>query len=249
MYLSRLILNPQSREVQRDLSDCQNMHRTVMSAFPQMQESQQNRLHLGVLYRVEHHARNGLTALLVQSRVEPDWSVLEPGYLLAMDGGGNPMCKSVDRPYQRISDGMVLSFRLDANPTKKIDTKTGSDGRRRHGKRVELLSVDSQLEWLKRKGLQGGFELMTSTARQGDPNARALRGVKVHGWHGTMDDESSAVRSGKMTFQKVTFEGLLKVTNAAGFRATLEKGIGTAKAYGFGLLSVASVRVGRGARP
>ncbi|MBX5446264.1 type I-E CRISPR-associated protein Cas6/Cse3/CasE, partial [Sphaerobacter sp.] len=33
MYLSRLILNPRSRDVRRDLADCQQLHRSVMSGF------------------------------------------------------------------------------------------------------------------------------------------------------------------------------------------------------------------------
>ena len=34
MYLSRLAINPRSRDVQQDLADIYQMHRTVMSAFP-----------------------------------------------------------------------------------------------------------------------------------------------------------------------------------------------------------------------
>ncbi len=46
--------------------------------------------------------------------------------------------------------------------------------------------------------------------------------------------------SGKpMTFGAVTFEGILEVTDAEKFRESLRQGIGTGKAYGFGLLSVA----------
>ncbi len=37
MYLSRLILNPRSRAVRRDLADCHSMHRTVMSGFPNVE--------------------------------------------------------------------------------------------------------------------------------------------------------------------------------------------------------------------
>jgi CRISPR system Cascade subunit CasE len=37
----------------------------------------------------------------------------------------------------------------------------------------------------------------------------------------------------------VLYEGELEVTDTAAFRQALEKGIGSGKAYGFGLLSVA----------
>ena len=42
-----------------------------------------------------------------------------------------------------------------------------------------------------------------------------------------------------MTFGAVIFEGVLQVTDAEKFRESLKTGIGTGKAYGFGLMSVA----------
>ena len=39
-------------------------------------------------------------------------------------------------------------------------------------------------------------------------------------------------------FAKVTFEGMLKVTDAELFRKTLREGIGKEKAYGCGLMTV-----------
>ena len=80
-YLSRLALNPRSREVRRDLADCQQLHRTIMSAFPQAGDGEPARERFGVLYRLDaDRAENAF--LLVQSRAEPDWSRLSSGYLL-----------------------------------------------------------------------------------------------------------------------------------------------------------------------
>jgi CRISPR system Cascade subunit CasE len=45
-----------------------------------------------------------------------------------------------------------------------------------------------------------------------------------------------------MTFGSVLFEGVLQVTDPDGFRETLATGIGSGKAYGFGLLSIAPPR-------
>ena len=45
----------------------------------------------------------------------------------------------------------------------------------------------------------------------------------------------------KMTHLAVRFDGFLRVTDAGAFRETLTRGIGSGKAYGFGLLSVAPV--------
>jgi CRISPR system Cascade subunit CasE len=49
-------------------------------------------------------------------------------------------------------------------------------------------------------------------------------------------------RRQRMTFGTVLFEGLLRVTDVERFRTTLASGIGSGKAYGFGLLSIAAPR-------
>ena len=49
-------------------------------------------------------------------------------------------------------------------------------------------------------------------------------------------------RKGKtVTISKVTYEGLLEVRQADALRSVLTDGIGRAKAYGCGLLTLASV--------
>jgi CRISPR system Cascade subunit CasE len=40
-------------------------------------------------------------------------------------------------------------------------------------------------------------------------------------------------------FGSVMFDGLLRVSDPDVFRLTLQKGVGSGKAYGFGLLSIA----------
>jgi CRISPR system Cascade subunit CasE len=76
--------------------------------------------------------------------------------------------------------------------------------------------------------------------RVGKVTGQALRpgngGVEAGGGAG-----GTATRR-RLTFGDVVFDGRLVVTDAALFRATLERGIGSGKAFGFGLLSVARSR-------
>lgn len=220
MYLSRLLLNPMDRRVQRDLSDCHQLHRTVMSGFPETEGNP--REEFKVLYRLEVRDR---PALLVQSVVIPDWQALSNGYLIAP-----AETKSIAAQYERLSQGMVLRFRLAANPTKKIDTKSGPDGRRRNGRRVDLRTEEEQIDWLVRKGEQGGFSLLRL---QGNPEVFdvVVRPQKVGG--------RGKHPNGRLTFSGVVFDGRLQVTDEGRFRDTLQNGIGSAKAFGYGLLSVA----------
>lgn len=221
MYLTRMRLNPYSNAVQRDLRDIHAMHQTIMRAFPSIMDPEQEaRAYWGVLHRLELDRRSGKILLYVQSRVEPDWSFLPADYLIA-DGMPNPAVKAVAEVYARIRQGRTLRFRLRANPTRKIDTKSGPNGERRNGRRVPLTGLDRQVEWLTRKGEQHGFELLQVTV------AATGAAELVHS-HAT-----------GRTFQGVLFEGRLLVRDAERFRAALAIGIGPGKAYGFGLLSIA----------
>ena len=65
MYLSRLAINPRSRDVQQDLADIYQMHRTVMSAFPHVEGKDDARAELAVLYRLETVERSREVVLLV----------------------------------------------------------------------------------------------------------------------------------------------------------------------------------------
>lgn len=237
MYLSRLVLNPRSKHVRGDLADCQALHRTVLSAFPDLPEKANARACVGALHRVDVDPRTGVATLLVQSRAEPHWTRLPQGYLLDAGGGEtNPSVKPVGAVYEAIQAGMLLRFRLRANPTRKIDAKSGPDGQRRNGKRVELRSEEAQLVWLKRKAEEGGFRVLSVAVAGNVPDVRARQEPKAHGFRA---DETGSRR--RLTYAAATFDGRLRVEDPVKLRASLENGCGSAKAYGFGLLSLGPV--------
>jgi CRISPR system Cascade subunit CasE len=241
IYLSRLILNPRSREVQRDVADCHALHRTVLSAFPRAPaDTEGARAHFGVLFRLDAPERgHGAPTLLVQSEALPDWSHLPPSYLLRTGNDPpNPACKRVDDRYALLGVGTVLRFRLRANPTRKVDTRSGPDGARRNGRRVELRDEAEQLAWLQRKAEAGGFRLLSVRGR---PDVPALQASTVSKIVGTRPDpaSSSTRAAARLTFGSVIFDGLLVVTDSPRFQEALARGIGPGKAYGFGLLSIA----------
>lgn len=224
MYLSRLEINPQSRRAMADLRDCQALHRTVMSAFPQGGDAA--RAEFGVLYRLEPQPRDGSIRLLVQSQVVPDWSRMPQGYLLAA------ATKDVGRAYGAIETGMLLRFRLRANATRRV--KSAKDGRLlKNSRRLLLNTPEAQLAWLNRKGEQHGFQPVQVEILSDDMGLRAVAAV---GWtEGRQGDRL-------LTFGAVLYEGVIRVTDGVRFQEALRTGIGPAKGYGFGLLSVGPVR-------
>ncbi len=241
MYLSKLILDPRIQSVRRDLADCQAMHRRILSAFGDA-EAKAARAEFGVLYRVERDARTNMTAVLVQSSERPDWSRLPAQYLREHEAD-NPACKSIGDKYAGLKAGLRLRFRLRANPTRKIETKTLADGKRRNGKRVELRDEVEQAAWLERKAAQHGFRLCVVRSIDEDKRTGLRKSQDEDANNGGGDVASSGddkrVRPPRLTFASVLFEGELIVTDKELFVAALKAGVGTGKAYGFGLLSIA----------
>jgi CRISPR system Cascade subunit CasE len=214
MYLSRLILNPRNRRVQREVADLYQMHRSIMRAFPDDLDDQTER----VLFRLEPLSHTGTPSLLVQSLTHPDWSWLaEPGargYLLPMDVP-NPAIKSFDLS---LAPGQALAFRLRANPTVKRKFKDGQH------KRVGIYREEEQIKWLERKAGWGGFRLVSvHTSRQETVGGRIRRDGATH----------------KLRLLSVQFDGLLQVTDPERLRQAVRQGIGSGKGLGFGLLSLA----------
>lgn len=206
MYLSRLILNPRSRAVQRDLASPYDLHRTVMSGFPENLGKHEER----VLYRLDQMDYGKQLLLLVQSQLAPDWTRLDSTYL-ARISEDNPGIKQIEL---RLMTGQRLTFRLRANPTKRLCQNTNDS----KSKRVGLYAIDEQLQWLNRKAENGGFiveSVLPTQPYRADDRKRDLK------------------------FLSVQFDGILQVTDAAQFALSLASGIGSGKAFGFGLLSVA----------
>lgn len=225
MYLSRLILNPRSRQVRNELADPYEMHRTVCRAFPEANYKQNEPL--GILFRVDVHPRTRIPTLLVQSQQKPDWEFLaqeKSGYLLGDQDlpldVENPSFKELDL---RLGEGQTLAFRLRANPTVKKDREG-----KKQGRRVGLVREADQYKWLERKFQAAGVSLVSVNI----VNEQTARGKLFT----EKEDEK------RMRFLSIQFDGILQVKNPLQLAETIYAGIGSAKGLGFGLLSVAPVR-------
>lgn len=234
-WLSRLILNGKSKQVRRDVADVHELHRTVMSCFGQVGGAARSKLR--ILHRLER-LRDGGLVLLVQSGAEPDWARLPDGYLVnTTEGSRAALVKEVEGLWQRLRVGQRLRFRLRGNATRRVDTKSGPDGKRRNGRRVALVADDARLRWLERKAEQHGFAV--EEAKLAEQPVKAVTDVPEGNVLGRRADAKGERQV--MTFGAVVYEGQLRVENLEAFRAALANGVGPAKAYGFGLLSIAPV--------
>jgi CRISPR system Cascade subunit CasE len=114
-------------------------------------------------------------------------------------------------------------FTLFANPTKKLRVDNPDGTRKKNGRRVPVTSREDLVAWLQRKAAAGGFTI----------NPDALRTIPRGREYFHADGPAHG------THTAVEFQGELAVTDPARLRATLATGIGSAKAFGFGLLVLA----------
>lgn len=110
-------------------------------------------------------------------------------------------------------------FSLLANPTRKVRSNRSGE-RNKNGRRLAISKREDLITWLQRKADAGGFSVDSDSLRT-IPRGREF-------FH--KDCRSQGVHIA------VEFQGELKVTDPTQFRDTVAGGIGSAKAFGFGLL-------------
>ncbi|WP_027150488.1 type I-E CRISPR-associated protein Cas6/Cse3/CasE [Methylobacter tundripaludum] len=187
------------------------LHQALWRLFPGFEDADRE-----FLFRVEQLQKGIGAQVLMQSAMQPQSGEQSPALL-------------AQREYVlNVQNGQRLRFRLRANPIKTIkDSSKGTVEKK--GKtfsktvRVPLLHEEQQQAWLERK-LQA-FAQLETLIMQPEP-VLYFRKAKEG-------------RSGKI--QTVMFDGVLTVTDAEAFNNQITKGIGPAKAFGCGLLSLARI--------
>lgn len=120
----------------------------------------------------------------------------------------------------------VYRFDLVANPTRKV-RRFDSEGRqKKQGRRKAILGGASQEAWLREKGAAGGFILPDGSPLEiSPPHAFPFMRRGIWGLH-----------------VGVRYRGILRVVDREAFRAAFTDGVGSAKAFGFGLLLLFPVK-------
>lgn len=215
MFLTRFALNPARRQARFLLGSPQAMHAAVMAGFP---PTAPERSPDGgrVLWRVD---RDGTaTWLYILSPTEPQLTHL------AEQAGWSDNSTWATRSYvpllDRIEKGQPWAFRLFANPVHQI---TRPDGKRI---KVGHVTVDQQRAWLVDKSTTLGFSV---------PSVGGTPAFEVS------NRQQRAFRRGqdRVTLATAQFDGTLIVDDVDLLKAALIQGIGRAKGYGCGLLTLA----------
>jgi len=114
----------------------------------------------------------------------------------------------------------IYRFQLCANPTVKRKVEG-----RKNGTRTAICDVEKLKFWLMRKAELGGFAIDESALQISPPINQPFRKKGKSGNH-----------------KRVEFQGILNVTNSNAFQKTFKNGIGSAKAFGFGLLVLQPIK-------
>ncbi len=126
-------------------------------------------------------------------------------------------CRAVS---SRFLEHEKYRFSLRANPTRKVRTVDAEGNRKRQGRKTAVLGREPQRLWLERKGDQSGFVLDESASL-------SVSGTTNHTFY---RDGGTVLQVG------VEFQGVLRVTDGELFKRAFLRGLGSAKAFGFGML-------------
>lgn len=226
MYISRMPINTARPGAARLVGSPYRMHAAVERAFPPQTEHAEDD-EGRILWRLDTSAYNrSALYLYIVSPEKPDLS-----HIVEQAGWPeNPGCETKDYTLllDRVQAGQVWSFRLKANTVRKALVDKGATPRDGVvGSLQGDVTPEQKVEWLARRCDANGFSLASTS----------------DGRHAVMVSQSRKEQfsrgSSKVTLSTAVFDGVLQVEDADLFRHALCSGIGRAKGFGCGLLTIA----------
>lgn len=220
--LTRIRLNRRSQAVRRDLADAVSLHKSVMLLAPD-DLGENPRQQAGLLFRLEDATDDAPPTLLVQSHQPPDLTRLPHRYGTAETRPLHPML-------QALAPGRPVRYRITANASAARRVLDGHQPvHNKHGRKTVALYGDDALAWWQRRAHQAGLTLATTAITP----ARFPRKRRRAGEPGEQTHQPGPVHV------LTRFDGLATITDPDQLRHALLTGIGRAKPYGAGLLTLA----------
>lgn len=232
-YLSRVWLNPLRTGAQRLLRNPHAVHAAVLGglAVQPVKERVLWRLDLPNKHRAE---------LLILTQSEPSWVHLVEAAGWPDTGDGAALVKDYAPFLQRLSPGQEFAFRLRATPvqsTRTPDSPSGAQSRhlasgsRARGVVVPHRTADYQTGWFVDRMARWGFDLLTND--DGSFRASLVNRDRL------VFSKGAAPHRSRVVLTTATLEGAVRIGDAARAREVLQSGVGKARAYGCGLITLA----------
>lgn len=223
MFLTRMQLNPARRATRRLLSSPQALHAAVLAGLRDARPTADGR----VLWRLDSYARHKVLLYTVS----PD----KPDFTHLMEQAGWPTTEAWEtRAYDGLLESLAIGqrwqFRLTANPVRSGRRDGWADT-----KPLAHVTVKQQEQWLLDRAERLGFRIAPSSASADAEGVRLEPDVAVVDRAVRRFDRQGS----RVTVATATFQGYLEVVDAVALRRSLTQGIGRAKAYGCGLMTLA----------
>ncbi|STC69304.1 type I-E CRISPR-associated protein Cas6/Cse3/CasE [Corynebacterium pilosum] len=215
---TKFVISPAKREGRKLITSPNALHARVAQAFPPQQDSDAGR----VLWRLDKRQHEHVLYIVGPNKPELETLSDDAGW-----DGIPAQTADYDRFLDSLLKGQRWWFELVANPTQ---SKSRGEGKR--GKVTAHVSVEHQLSWLRRKADLHGFSLPDGGL--GEPRVLSRDFLDF----GRSDPEKNNRRS-RVKVATVRFGGELEIQDVAKFRDALRNGIGRAKGYGCGLMTLA----------
>lgn len=234
MYLTRFRVNTARPGARRLLTSPQVMHAAVMSSFPQAPPAAGPAPR--VLWRLDRNA-TAEALLYVVSPHRPDLTHLveQAGWPAAAASGTPGWQTYAYTPFlDRLEKGAVWNFRLTANPVHHARTRDCQPT-----KRTAHLTPRHQLRWLLDRQDTAGFRVLVKPEDKRRTEHDDEHQIVVREQRSL--DFAKRGTPGRVTVTIVTYDGRLEVSDPGSLRRALTCGLGKAKAYGCGLMTLAPV--------
>lgn len=209
-YLSRIKLDTNKRKTLQALSSLNLFHGAVELSFPESRGRN--------LWRIDQ--LGGSYYLLMVSPERPELGSFREQF--GEDVEGSIAVRDYQRFLMGLKEGDIWHFRITANPTVAAN---GDVQTKKRGKVTAHITTEYQKKWLINKAANYGFQL---DSEQFDVVNRRWYSFRKH------------VHGARVTLLGVSYEGSLQIIDTDRFRVALTEGIGRGKAYGMGMLTVAS---------
>jgi CRISPR system Cascade subunit CasE len=225
---TRIIIDPRHRSARHALTSLERLHAIVARSVSQ-EENDDLRQYSNhslpttgdnrALWRIDYDRSGQSAKLYIVSESQPRADIL-----LSELGVEERDCSCAEyEPFLcRLDRGQEWGFRLKANPTKSLPS--GVSGQR--GKRSGISNKDEQLEWLWSQGRKHGFHMPINRLEVPEVVIRESGSVSFSRQRSTV------------TLMSTVYEGILAVDDSDLLRDALVSGIGRAKGYGFGLMTL-----------
>ncbi|MFL4953261.1 type I-E CRISPR-associated protein Cas6/Cse3/CasE [Streptomyces sp. MMS24-I31] len=252
-YLSKIALNPRRRSAVALLSSPHRLHAAILSGLAVQPVTER------VLWRLDSNTPHR-AEILVLTESRPSWAHLIDDAGWPGADGGAPLIADYTPLMEHLARGREFGFRLTANPVQNIPRPShpseqqaarlkedADNGNRHRGFRVAHRTAAQQLEWLLKRSERHGFSIPDATATPPAPGMQTEDQDLSAGPAVTIVSRDilrfrKRPDGPRVTLSTATFEGRLRVTDPDTLRTSLLRGIGPAKGYGQGLLTLAPLR-------